>query len=214
MTGGAARHANRKECTMSVSLIVLLVLVAIIVGVIFFIVGIYNRLVSLRNRFKNAFSQIDVQLTRRHELIPNLVETAKAYMAHERGTLEDVIKARNQAITAQKAAAANPGDAEAIKGLIGAETALTGTLGKLFALSESYPDLKADKTMTSLMEELSSTENKVAFSRQAYNDSVMTYNTFREQFPNNMVSNSFGFTQAQLFELEDQEYKKAVKVSF
>jgi len=205
---------NRKESAMSVSLIILLVFAAIVVGVIFYFVGIYNQLVSLRNRFKNAFSQIDVQLTRRHELIPNLVETAKAYMAHERGTLEDVIKARNQAITAQKAAAANPGDAEAIKGLIGAETALTGTLGRLFALSESYPDLKADKTMASLMEELSSTENKVAFSRQAFNDSVMTYNTYREQFPNNMVSNGFGFKEAQLFELEDQEYRKAVKVSF
>jgi len=199
---------------MSVSLIVLLVFVALIVGIIAMVIGVYNRLVGLRNRFKNAFSQIDVQLTRRHELIPNLVETAKAYMKHERGTLEAVIAARNQAVIAQKAAAANPDDAAAIKGLMGAEAALTGTLGKLFALSESYPDLKADKTMASVMEELSSTENKVAFSRQAYNDSVMTYNTYREQFPNNIVSNTFNFKEAQLFELEDQEYRKAVKVSF
>jgi len=199
---------------MSASLIVLIVLVVLIVAVISFVIGVYNKLVTLRNRFKNAFAQIDVQLTRRHELIPNLVETAKGYMKHERETLEAVIQARNQAISAQKAASANPADASAVKGLMGAETMLTGALGKFFALAESYPDLKADQTMMNVMEELTSTENKVAFARQAYNDSVMTYNTQREVFPNNIIAGTFNFKEAQLFEVEDQEYKKAVKVSF
>ena len=191
-----------------------IIFLVIVAGIIFYVVGIYNRLVALRNRFKNAYAQIDVQLTRRYELIPNLVETSKAYMSHERDTLEAVIQARNQAATANSQAAADPGNAEAIKGVAGAETMLTGALSRFFALSESYPDLKANETMTNVMEELSSTENKVAFSRQAYNDSVMTYNTYCEQFPNNLISGRFNFTAAELFEVEEPEAKKAVKVSF
>jgi len=194
--------------------IAMIVLLVGVIVVVFYVVGIYNRLVSLRNRFKNAFSQIDVQLTRRHDLIPNLVETAKGYMKHERETLQAVIEARNQAVTATKAAAAHPEDAGAVKTLIGAETVLGASLGKLFALSENYPDLKANQTMAQLMEELTSTENKVAFARQAYNDSVMEYNTAREQFPGNMVAGPFGFAGAQLFEIEEPEARKAVKVSF
>ncbi len=186
----------------------------IIAVIVFYFVGIYNKLVSLRNRFKNAFAQIDVQLTRRHDLIPNLVETAKGYMKHESETLEAVIMARNQAVNATKAASANPGDSGAIQSLVGAEAMLTGTLGKLFALSESYPDLKANQTMEQLMEELTSTENKVSFARQAFNDAVMTYNTSREQFPNSVIANNFAFKEAELFEVDDPEVKKAVKVSF
>jgi len=196
---------------MDLGTIVFLVVVAVIA---FYVVGIYNRLVALRNRFKNAYSQIDVQLTRRYELIPNLVETAKAYMAHEKDTLEAVIQARNQAVSANSTAAKDPGSASAIQGIAGAETMLTGALGKFFALSESYPDLKANETMNNVMEELSSTENKVAFSRQAYNDSVMTYNTYSEQFPNNVISGRFGFKMAELFEVDEPEAKKPVRVSF
>jgi LemA protein len=177
-------------------------------------IGIYNKLVGLRNRFKNAFAQIDVQLKRRYDLIPNLVETAKGYMKHESGTLEAVIQARNGAQSAEKVAAANPDDPSAIKGLMAAETALTGSLGKLFALSESYPDLKANTTMNNLMEELTSTENKVSFARQAFNDSVMTYNTGREQFPGNIVAGAFNFKEAQMFELENEAEREAPKVSF
>ncbi len=191
-----------------------IVLLVIIIAVIAWLVGIYNRLVALRNRYKNAYAQIDVQLKRRYDLIPNLVETAKGYMAHERQTLEAVIQARNQAVSAAGKASQNPGDPEAMKGIAGAEGQLTGALGRLFALAESYPNLKANETMQQLMEELTSTENKVAFSRQAYNDAVMTYNTGRETFPNVIIANSMGFTEAQLFEVEKPEEREAVKVSF
>ncbi len=197
---------------------VLFVLLIIVVVPVFFVlmwvVSAYNRLVSLRTRFKNAFAQIDVQLKRRYDLIPNLVETAKGYIKHERGTLEAVIAARNAASAANVRAAQNPGDAEAIKQLSGAETALTSTLGRLFAVAEAYPDLKANTTMMTLMEELTSTENKVAFARQAYNDAVMSYNTQRETFPTNMISGMFNFGAAELFVIEKPEEKEAPKVSF
>jgi len=196
---------------MSTGAIITLVVIA---AVVLYLIAIFNALVSFRNRFKNAFAQIDVQLQRRHELIPNLVETAKTYMAHEKETLTGVIEARNQAAAATQAASAHPEDAESIKNLMSAEAALTGSLGKLFALSENYPDLKANQTMEQLMEELSSTENKVSFSRQAYNDAVMTYNTYREQFPNFFIANSGGFMPAELFELESVDYKNPIKVSF
>ncbi len=195
-------------------IIVLLVLVVPVFFILMWIVSAYNRLVALRNRYKNAFAQIDVQLKRRYDLIPNLVETAKGYIKHERGTLEAVIAARNAASTANVRAAQNPGDAAAMKELSGAEAALTGTLGRLFALSEAYPDLKANTTMLSLMEELTSTENKVAFARQAYNDAVMSYNTKRETFPTNLIAAPFNFGPAELFVVEKPEEKAAPKVSF
>ncbi|SDB55122.1 LemA protein [Desulfonatronum thiosulfatophilum] len=196
---------------MSTSLIVVLV-VLVVLG--FLVVSIYNRLVSLRNRYKNAFAQIDVQLKRRYDLIPNLVETAKAYLAHERGTLEAVIMARNQAHGAMQAAAANPGQATAMAGLAGAEGMLSGALGRLFALVENYPDLKANQNMMQLTEELTSTENKVAFARQAFNDTVMTYNTYRESFPQNMFAGAFGFERAALLEFDGSEFREAPKVQF
>ena len=189
-----------------------LLLLALIVGLV--VVGIYNRLVGLRNRFKNAFAQIDVQLKRRYDLIPNLVETAKGYLQHERGTLEAVITARNAAAAANTRAAQDPGAAGAVRALSGAENALAGTLSRLFALAEAYPDLKANQTMAGLMEELTSTENKVAFARQAYNDSVMTYNTARETFPGNMVAGAFSFNAAELFEINNAAEREAPKVSF
>ena len=192
----------------------LIILVGLLALAAIFVVWLYNKLVALRNRYKNAFAQIDVQLKRRYDLIPNLVETARAYLQHERGTLEAVIAARNTASTASSAAAAQPGDPKAMKALAGAEGALTGTLGRLFALSEAYPDLKANTTMQGLMEELSSTENKVAFSRQAYNDAVMTYNTQREVFPSSIVSNSFGFAAAELFVIEEQAQREVPQVAF
>ena len=195
-------------------IILLIILVVPVFFVLMWVVGAYNRLVALRNRFKNAFAQIDVQLKRRYDLIPNLVETAKGYIKHERGTLEAVIAARNAASAANVRAAQSPGDAAAMKELSGAETALTGTLGRLFAVAEAYPDLKANTTMMALMEELTSTENKVAFARQAYNDAVMGYNTQRETFPTNMIGGPFNFGPAELFVIEKPEEKEAPKVSF
>jgi LemA protein len=195
-------------------MITLLVLLGLIALLVVFIISSYNRLVLLRNRFKNAFAQIDVQLKRRYDLIPNLVETAKGYMSHERETLEAVIQARNQAAAAGKAAAQNPADGKAMAGLVGAEGALTGALGRLFALSEAYPDLKANQNMMQLTEELTSTENKISFARQAYNDAVTVYNTGRETFPTNIVAGMFNFTSATLFEIENEAEKEAPKVSF
>jgi LemA protein len=189
-----------------------LVVVAIIVGVM--VMGIYNKLVTMRNRYKNAYAQIDVQLKRRYDLIPNLVETAKGYMAHERGTLEAVTAARNIAYAASKAAAANPGDASAMKSLASAETGLGGTLSRLMMVSEQYPDLKANQNMMQLTEELTSTENKISFARQAYNDSVMTYNTDREVFPSNLIAGMFNFAAAELFVVDKPEQRDAPKVSF
>jgi LemA protein len=183
----------------------------VIVLIAIFFVSIYNRLVGGRNAYKNAFAQIDVQLTRRHDLIPNLVETAKGYMKHERETLEAVITARNAAVTGLKNAAANPGDPNAVQQLSGAENALSGALGRLFALAEAYPDLKANQNMMQVSEELTSTENKVAFARQAFNDAVMGYNNAREMFPNSIVANMFAFSPAQLLEIESPE-KRAVPV--
>ncbi len=194
----------------------LIVLLLVVLGTGGWAVGIYNGLVMARNAYKNAFAQIDVQLTRRHDLIPNLVEIAKGYMKHERETLEAVITARNSAVTAQKAAAANPGEPGVMQQLSGAENMLTSTLGKLFALSEAYPDLKANQNMMQLSEELSTTENKVAFARQAFNDAVMNYNNRREVFPNNILAGMFNFVAAALLELGEAEAHKreAPKVSF
>ena len=199
---------------MGPTIIILLVLGGALVVVAFMVVGIYNTLVTLRNRYKNSFAQIDVQLKRRHDLIPNLVETAKGYLKHERETLEAVIAARNSAVSAQGRAAANPGDPAAMRELGGAENALSATLGRLFALSEAYPDLKANQNMIRLMEELTSTENKVAFSRQAFNDAVMVYNTKRETFPSNIVAGMFNFQAAELFQVENPEERNAPKVQF
>ena len=192
----------------------LLIVLAIVAGFAFFAIGIYNGLVTARNGYKNAFAQIDVQLTRRYDLIPNLVETAKGYMKHERETLEAVIQARNSAMSGLSAAKSNPGDAAAMQQLAGADNALTQTLGRLFALSEAYPDLKANQNMMQLSEELTSTENKVAFARQAYNDSVMSYNNKREVFPSSIVANMFNFQQAELLAIESPEKREVVKVSF
>ena len=195
-------------------MITALVLIGIVVIIVFVAIGIYNNLVRLRNIFKNAFSQIDVQLKRRYDLIPNLVETAKGYLKHERQTLEAVIAARNGAVSANASAAASPGDPKAMQALIAAESGLTGALGKLFALSESYPDLKANQTMSQLMEELTSTENKISFARQAYNDSVMRYNTARETFPSNIFAGAFNFQAATLWEITEAKEREAVKVQF
>jgi LemA protein len=190
------------------------IILAVIILLVFFVVGIYNRLVTSRNNYKNAFAQIDVQLTRRHDLIPNLVETAKGYLAHERNTLEAVINARNAAVTGLKNAAANPGDPAAVQQLGNAENALTGALGRLFALAEAYPDLKANRNMMQLSEELTTTENKVAFARQAFNDAVMSYNNTREMFPNSIVAGMFAFLPAQLLEIEAPQKREVPKVSF
>ncbi len=190
--------------------------VLLIIGffVLLFFIAVYNSLVARRNRFKNAYGQIDVQLKRRYDLIPNLVEAVKGYMAHERATLEAVITARNQAANAGVKAAANPGDPEAMKTLMVAESSLGGTLGRLFALSEAYPDLKANQNMMQLQEELTSTENKVGFSRQAFNDSIMDYNIYRETFPNVIVAGMTGFVTAQQFTLENPTEREAPKLKF
>ena len=196
-------------------MITLVVIGGIILVLVVIVAGIYNGLVTGRNRYKNAYSQIDVQLKRRYDLIPNLVETAKGYMKHERETLEAVITARNSAVSANQHASGNPGDPTAMKALAGAEAALTGTLGRLFALAESYPDLKANENMIQLQEELTSTENRVAFSRQAFNDAVTDFNTRCEKFPANLIAGSFGFRLAELLEsTESPEERKPVKVSF
>ncbi|MCH8621125.1 LemA family protein [Undibacterium sp. TS12] len=196
-------------------MIALIVFLIIIVVIGFWVVGVYNRLVSLRNRFKNAFSQIDVQLKRRYDLIPNLVEVAKGYMKHERETLEAVITARNTAVLASSKAGSDPADAAAVQQLAAAEGTLTASLGKMFALSEAYPDLKANQNMMQLTEELTGTENKIAFARQAYNDSIMQYNTGIEQFPGSLIANMFGFRMGELLQAtESAEERKAVKVTF
>ena len=202
------------EIIMTGLLTVLGILLVLVILVALWVMGIYNRLVTLRNLFKNAFAQIDVQLKRRYDLIPNLVETAKGYLKHERETLEAVIQARNQAAQAASTAASDPGNPGAVQALAGAETALTGTLGRFFALSEAYPDLKANSNMMQLNEELTSTENKVSFARQAFNDAVTTFNTQREVFPNNIFAGMFGFKEADLFEVKDEAVKEAPKVSF
>jgi LemA protein len=191
-----------------------LVFLAILAAVFFWGVGIYNRLINLRNRVKNAFAQIDVQLTRRHDLIPNLVEAVKGYMKHERGTLEAVITARNAASSKLDAAKADPSNAQAIKELGASEGALAGALGRLFALAEAYPDLKANQNMLQLQEELASTENKVAFSRQAFNDAVLQYNNSAQNFPNNVIAGFFSFELASFLEIESEEMRKVPEVSF
>jgi LemA protein len=191
------------------------IFIGIIVCAIFWLISLYNGLVALRNGFKNAFAQIDVQLKRRHDLVPNLVETAKAYIKHERETLEAVIAARNSAQSANQRAAADPADADAMKKMAAAEAGLSGALGRLFALSEAYPDLKANQTMMQLSEELTSTENRIGFARQAYNDAVMSYNTAIESFPGNFIAGSGGFRAATPLEsTESPDERKPVKVSF
>jgi LemA protein len=199
---------------MSALLITLGILLVVIVILALWGVGIYNSLVRLRNRFKNAFAQIDVQLKRRYDLIPNLVETAKAYLKHESETLEAVIKARNIAAAAAEAAAANPANGQAVQNLMGAEAGLSGALSKLMMVSEAYPDLKANQNMSELSEELTSTENKVSFARQSFNDSVMIYNTRRETFPTVIFAHMFGFQSAELFQIEDPTERNAPKVNF
>ncbi len=198
---------------MDVKLIIVLVVVAVL---LFYIVGIYNRLVALRNRYQNGFSQIEVQLKRRYDLIPNLVETAKAYIKHERETLEAVISARNQAMAGLKAAAADPSSAAAMGQLAGAEGALAGALGRLNVVMEAYPELKANENMMQLSEELTSTENRVAFSRQAFNDAVTEYNTYRQSFPPVILAPSFGHKKdATLLEFDDSEdIQKVPEVTF
>lgn len=199
---------------MSAGLIIVVVVVGLLAVFGMLVVGIYNGLVRLRNMYKNAFSQIDVQLKRRYDLIPNLVETAKAYMGHERQTLEAVIAARNSASDARVAAAANPGDPVALGKLGQADAGLGSMMGRLFAVAEAYPDLKANQNMMQLTEELTTTENKVAFSRQAYNDSVLAFNNKREVFPNNIIAGMFSFTEAALFEIEAAAERVAPKVQF
>ena len=196
-------------------ILILVIVLVLIVALAVMVMGIFNKLITYRNRYKNAFAQIEVQLKRRYDLIPNLVETAKGYMKHERETLEAVISARNQAVGGLQKAAQDPGNAEAIRGLAGAEGMLTGAMGRLFALSESYPDLKANQNMMQLSEELTSTENKVAFARQAFNDGVTTYNTYRQTFPTVIFAGMFGHAQdAALLEFESERIQDAPKISF
>jgi len=192
-------------------IVIFLVVIALLIGAP---VAIYNRLVTARNAYHNAFAQIDVQLTRRHDLIPNLVETAKGYLAHERGTLEAVISARNAAVAGLKGAAAAPGNPAAVATLASAEGALGGALGRLLAVAEAYPDLKANQTMMQLMEELTSTENRVGFARQAYNDAVLGYNNSREVFPNNLIAGTFGFAPAAMLEIESPDKRAVPEVKF
>jgi LemA protein len=196
-------------------IVVLAVLIVIALILLMYGIGIFNRLVTLKNRFENSFSQIEVQLKRRYDLIPNLVETVKGYMSHERETLEAVIQARNQAVGGLQQAAADPNNAAAIQALAGAEQGLTGALGRLFALAEAYPDLKANQNMAQLTEELTSTENKVAFARQAYNDAVTAFNTYKQTFPPTAFAGAFGFSRdAQLLEFEGEAIQEAPKISF
>jgi LemA protein len=192
----------------------LLIFLAIIAAIVFYAIGIYNSLINLRNRVKNAFAQIDVQLTRRHDLIPNLVEAVKGYMKHERETLDAVIKARNSAVSSLDAAKADPANAAAIQQLGESEGALGAALGRLFALSEAYPDLKANENMIQFQEELTSTENKVAFSRQAFNDAVLGYNNKAENFPNNIIAGMFNFELASFLEIEAPEKREVPDVNF
>ena len=199
---------------MTALLATVLIGLALAVGVGGLLVGIFNKLVTLRNRYKNAFAQIEVQLKRRYDLIPNMIEVAKGYMKHEKETLEAVIQARNEAAGGLQAAAQNPGDGAAIQGLAVADGALTGTLGRLFALAESYPDLKANQTMMQLSEELRSTENKVAFSRQAFNDSVTQYNTYKQTFPPVVLAGMFGHEDATLLEFDSEAIADAPRVAF
>ncbi len=191
-----------------------LIFLGLIAAIVFWAIGIYNRLINERNRVRNAFAQIDVQLTRRHDLIPNLVEAVKGYMKHERETLEGVVKARNVAVSALEAAKADPANAAAIRELGGSECALGSILVRLFALAEAYPDLKASENMMQFQEELATTENKVAFSRQAFNDAVMTYNNTAENFPNNIIAKMFTFELATVLEIESEEVREAPEVSF
>lgn len=191
------------------------IVIALLAALAFWLVSVYNGLVTLRNRYRNAFAQIDVQLKRRHDLIPNLIETAKGFMAHERATFEAVVQARNRAVQAGAAASAQPGDANAMQALVQAESALGGTLGRLFALSEAYPELKSDQNMLGLQEELGSTENRIAFARQAFNDEVTEYNTRREVFPDRLFTGVFGFEPANLMAAtESADERQPVKVSF
>ena len=191
-----------------------LIFLAIIAAIVFWAISIYNRLINERNRVRNAFAQIDVQLTRRHDLIPNLVEAVKGYMKHERETLDAVVKARNTAVAALEAAKADPANAAAIQELGASEGALGSILGRLFALSEAYPDLKASENMMQFQEELATTENKVAFSRQAFNDAVMGYNNTAENFPNSIIANWFKFKLASFLEIESEEKREVPEVSF
>jgi LemA protein len=199
---------------MGTGIVIVVLVIALVLIVVFAVIGMFNNLVRLRNVFKNAFSQIDVQLKRRYDLIPNLVETAKGYIKHERETLEAVTKARNIAMAANQAVSAQAGNAQSMQALISAESGLAGALGRLLMVTESYPDLKANQTMAQLMEELTSTENKISFSRQAYNDSVMRYNTACQVFPGNIIAGSFNFQQATLWEITEVKEREAVKVQF